>query len=410
MKKDLKDPIYILVLLTMILSLTNFVGNLANLFIFSVTSIAMIVKGGPRLISNKSIFLLNSFYLIFLLYGLIGYGLLSFSNFKAPLYAIVSIYTAFFVSSYIDRFNARQIKIMLIISLLALAISLGIATFIATINPMAIRLMFGDVEKQEMLEDYVLNFTGLITYSQAHALSVISTGLCVLFCYAKNRWIKFFSLLLWGLTIKLLFDMIITTALLVAVFSCFLIILNKYSKGNTVLSFFLFLFVPVVLFSSGVITELLSFAESSNAEIFYKLDELVSIVEGGSNQGQQMGYRNELYRASFNTFLSNPLFGFGKDNGSRTIIGEHSFVLDYLAYYGLFALLYFGAWWRHYRTVVIKRNVNYKKVCIYSFIPVFMLIFLKAEAVCILMPFASLVFLKIIFSYLQNEKIIEVKL
>lgn len=116
-----------------------------------------------------------------------------------------------------------------------------------------------------------------------------------------------------------------------------------------------------------------------------------------------MDYRNELYFTSLNTFLSNPFFGWGKDNGSRTIIGEHSFLLDYLAYYGIFALLYFISWCKHYKLVVINRFPLYRSVCLYSFIPVIMLWILKGPYVSGSLPFASLIFTSVIFSYLQNE-------
>ena len=132
---------------------------------------------------------------------------------------------------------------------------------------------------------------------------------------------------------------------------------------------------------------------------------MYSFIETGTGEGQ-VGYRQELYTASFNTFLHNPLFGWGVDNGSRRIIGEHSFLLDYLAYYGLFALLFFAAWWKDYQIsgAIISKHLRLSYY--YSFIPVVGLVSLKGHSVCFSLPFFSLLFLQIVFLYLDKADII----
>lgn len=69
--------------------------------------------------------------------------------------------------------------------------------------------------------------------------------------------------------------------------------------------------------------------------------EVGNLLSGaGITQGSDAGTRMKLYTASLKSFLSAPLFGVGDlilktaDN-PREIVGGHSIVCDYLAYYGL---------------------------------------------------------------------------
>ncbi len=69
--------------------------------------------------------------------------------------------------------------------------------------------------------------------------------------------------------------------------------------------------------------------------------EVGNLLSGaGITQGSDAGTRMKLYTASLKSFLSAPLFGIGDlvlktvDN-PREIVGGHSIVCDYLAYYGL---------------------------------------------------------------------------
>ena len=69
--------------------------------------------------------------------------------------------------------------------------------------------------------------------------------------------------------------------------------------------------------------------------------EVGNLLSGtGITEGSDAGTRIELYTASLKTFLSAPLFGVGDlilktAEDPRSIVGGHSIVCDYLAYYGL---------------------------------------------------------------------------
>ena len=75
--------------------------------------------------------------------------------------------------------------------------------------------------------------------------------------------------------------------------------------------------------------------------------EVGNLLSGtGITEGSDAGTRNELYTASITTFLSAPLFGVGDlilktAEDPRSIVGGHSIVCDYLAYYGLVGSILF---------------------------------------------------------------------
>lgn len=403
MKSLLKGPEVLLIALTCVVLLTNFLSTIPIIALLSLTSLAIIRKDGTKMFRQKSFRLLSFFYIIFLIYGLLGLGVLANGKFKPQLFSFVLIYSVFIISYHLRYLEWVQIKKLLYVSILAFSICVGITTFIATINPMAIRLCFRDVEGAEANEVSVYQSMGIMSYALAHSISVISVGLSVIFCYTNKKMLQFFSFCLLAAIIKLQFDMTITTALLLSVVGSLIVFVNKLAKGKIFVTFIL-LFIVLILFSSlSLVTGLLSFAEDSNTQIFHKLNDFFYSMETGTGQGQ-VDYRNELYITSLNSFLSNPMFGMGVDNGSRRVIGEHSFLLDYLAYYGLFALLYFGAWWAQYKSTFLIIAKKYRQIYLYSFLPVCMLVVSKASSVCVSMPFASLVFLQLVFLYIQNEE------
>lgn len=403
MKSLFKKTEVPLIALTCTVLLTNFLSTIPILILLLLTSTAILRKDGFKIFNSKSFKLLTYFYIIFIIYGMLGLGVLSNGKFKPHLFSFILVYSVFIISSHLRYLEWGQIKTLLYFSIIAFAICVGITAFIATINPMAIRLCFRDVEGAEEIEASVYRSMGIMSYELAHSISILSIGISALVCYAKKWLLRFFSICLLVVIIKLQFDMTITTALLLSIIGSLIVFVNKFANGKILITFIILFLVMVTFFSMGLITDFLSFAEDSNTVIFKKLNDLFESLMSGSGQGQ-VDYRDELYTTSLNTFLSNPILGMGIDNGSRKIIGEHSFFLDYLAYYGLFALLYFWAWWVQYKSTLLRKDNKYRQICLYSFLPIGMLVLLKASSVCISMPFASLVFLQIVFLYLQNEE------
>lgn len=401
MRNSISQVTFLLTAIVCFASLTNFLSTIPLLALFFLADLAIIYNKGGQIYKQKSFKLLTLFYIIFLFYGLLEHGILATGKYKPQIFSMVSMYTVYLISNYVSGLESKKIRNLLLISIFSFTICVAITFYISTIDPMAIRVMFRFAEEGDAAEADLYRSIGVMSYGLAHAISVISVGFSALFCYAQRRWLRIFSLCLWILMIMLQFIFTITTALILSVLGSLIIIVNKVAKGKILISLTVLILLGMLFLSMGFASDILGFAEGANQQIFHKLDDFFLSIETGSGQGQ-MDYRDELYNVSISTFLSNPIFGWGIDNGSRTVIGEHSFLLDYLAYYGLFAFLYFGSWWTQYKKVLIHNNNIFKQVCIYSFIPVCLLVTLKASSVCVSMPFASLVFLPLVFKYLQN--------
>lgn len=261
MRIHLKTVILSLIILTTFLSLTNFVGTIPYTFVLILTSLSIVCNEGLKIFNKQSFLLLMLFYCIFLIYGLLDHGVLSFPyNYMEPIFSFISIFSFFIISTYLVKLNNTQVRLLLIVSLFALVISLLIGTYVATINPMAIRLS----------NDMDISIRGILSYPQAHSLSVISVGLCVLFCYAKKRMVRILSLILLLLSIKLQFDMIITTALILSFICSVIVIANRIYRKSKMIFLVSFITTILVLTSSTFIIDFISETESENIYIYIK--------------------------------------------------------------------------------------------------------------------------------------------
>lgn len=191
--------------------------------------------------------------------------------------------------------------------------------------------------------------------------------------------------------------------MLISAISVTLIFSYRFSKGNVSSTILLFVLFLAVFFMAGISSFILDVSDKTNSVLAAKLNDLFYSVETGTAEGQT-GYRKDLYFASISTFIHNPIFGWGTDDGSRTIVGGHSYILDYFAYYGIFALFFFLPLWREYKMNGACLNDKLRRCYYFSFIPVVCMFLLKARSVCLCFPFMSLVFLQVLFLYLQSEQ------
>ena len=242
---------------------------------------------------------------------------------------------------------------------------------------------------------------GMMSYPLAHTMPLVAMALSILFCFSRSKFLKVLSVILLVMIVRILFIMTITTAMLLTVIGVTAIFAGYFSGGKPILTIIIVFAMLLVFFTTGIVTTFLDFSNATNTVISAKLSDFFVSVQTGAGEGQ-MGYREELYRASFRTFLSNPFFGWGSDNGSRKHIGEHSYLLDYLAYYGLFALLLFLSWWKEYKLLKPLIPSNLKSYYYYTFIPFLVMFATKAESVCGVMVYSLLVFVQIVFLYVGN--------
>lgn len=403
MKASLKDIVLYSISLSILAVSTSLFGTVPTVIILLATVFLIINKDGFGSFHRRSMLYLWLFYVIVVVYAAFGRGALNTITLKMELFASITMFSVFFLSYHLKRINNDQIRFLLVVFLIAVSFSAIATSYVGMINPMALREYgFGEILDADIEEASQYHSMGMMSYSMAHAMSVVCMGLSALFCYSSNKPLKIVSLLLLVVIIRVLFIMTITTALMLTVIGVIFIFATFFSKGNVALSIVIVSLVVFVFFGLGYSSDFLDFSQDKNADITRKIGDAFSYVEIGAG-GSQAAYRLELYNVSLRTFFRNPFLGMGIDNGSRKVIGDHSYLFDYLAYYGLSALLLFGAWWKEYTVLASSLSQRLKSCYYFSFIPVLGLFTLKARSVCSVLPFFSLVFLQIVYLYLNHE-------
>lgn len=403
MKEILKDPVLFFMALSMVIACTSLGNSLITAVVYVITVVLIFVRDGHKPFINRSVSLYLGFVAIAIIYAAFGKGTLSSVSFRMRTFSFISMMSAFVMSYHLKTLNSKQITGLMKVAFVAILFSVIGTTAVSFIDPMAVRIYgFGGVEDMDFEIANRYRSMGMMGYSLAHAFSVVAVGLSILALRAPNKWLKIISVVLLALTIRLLFIMTITTALLLAVIGVTIVFANYFSNGRLFVTISLTVVALVVFFLAGFASVFIDFSSNLNTEITRKFIDLFSFAETGVASGQA-GYREELYMASFKTFLSNPVFGWGSDNGSRQFIGEHSYMLDYLAYYGAFASLLFISWYReyfHFKPLLSKR---FRSDYVFSFIPVVGLCAMKGYSVCGSLPFMSLILVQLFFLYLMNS-------
>ena len=152
-----------------------------------------------------------------------------------------------------------------------------------------------------------------------------------------------------------------TTALLLVLITLLLYFFKKDFKAKQLMFFAIITMLAILLFSELFSDFLMWLADVVGSEnIAMRLEALAGGRTGMENSEDN---RLELYENSFKTFLRNPLFGSFLNGGSG--IGGHSFILDFMAQFGLVGVivLFFM-----YRTIYKRFFVRYKNVEGYGYI------------------------------------------
>ncbi|MBR1872801.1 MAG: O-antigen ligase family protein [Bacteroidales bacterium] len=403
MNEILKDPVLFFMALSIVIACTSMGNATVTALVYIVTTALIFLKDGGKSLQRRSLMLYFAFVAIVLIYSAFGKGTLSSRTLNMRIFAFINMFSVFMMSYHVKMLNSKQVKGLMIVAFFALLFSIIGTTAVSFVDPMAVRIYgFGDVEDVDFEIANRYRSMGMMGYGLAHGMSVVAVALSVLILQAKSKWLKIVSAIMLLLTIRLLFVMTITTALLLAVIGVAVVFANYFSKGRTFMTISLTVLIVAVFFLTGLSAIFLDFSGGANDEIYRKLADVFTSVESGTSEGQ-MGYRQELYSASIKTFLSNPILGWGSDNGSHLIIGDHSYFLDYLAYFGVFALLIFVAWWKEYKSMNLHLTKEFKSYYYYNFIPVAGFVAMKGASVCGTLPFMSLVFIQLIFRFLNDK-------
>lgn len=388
--------------LSVFVGTTNFLPPVAVISVWSLTAYLIFNAYGSVVLKRKSMALISLFFVVVIVYAIMGHG--APYSFRGHTFQILGTISLFIFSFYIVKLPKKDLNKVLYVYIVSLIISLMGTTYVSTFDAQALRV-YGAGGGEELIGSQY-RMLGMLSYSQAHALAILIPPLILWMFYVCKKILFFWGLILILLVFRILLVMEVTTALISTVVGCFAIFVYYITKGSWKKLTFIGTCVFLLFFFSGIFSfvwQLIGAAE--DLDVAAKIASL-STIQGGEGEGD-IGIRLYLYSVSFHTFLSNPIFGWGVDNGSYTKIGEHSLLLDLLAYYGLFALLLFAGWikeYKIYRKHLGRRLNTYYMLCL---TPLFILIPIKSMFAYMDYLFYSLVVVKLLFMHITKYRVLE---
>lgn len=190
-------------------------------------------------------------------------------------------------------------------------------------------------------------FTG--GYQHIYSLTMFTVALVGLVWYYRPRILETVG---WGMAILLGLVVIIKSNYSFAilfVFAFSLLVLCRLPKrGGPATAVLLIFFLLALAVLPNLYHIFYWIADSTdNLKLQLRFQEVGNLLSGaGITSGSDAGTRVQLYTTSLKTWLTAPLFGVGDlilkiAEDPRAIVGGHSIVCDYLAYYGLVGSLLF---------------------------------------------------------------------
>ncbi len=341
---------------------STFVPNVISFVICVITlSYTIFVK---RYISSPIYYFLF-FVGVTFLYSY-GFGVGHFVELRNIAVAYCTILTSLSLCPVLLDLSKKQRNLLLWCITACILQSIGVTTYLCYNNPIVVRsLGFGDVEGDVFVENYY--GMGMASYTQLHAYAIIPPAYLVLTNTETNKTLKLLYLIVPILLTFCLYKATVTTSMFVSVTMCFMVIICYISKGN-IMRFLLISFMSVFLLigSGGLMQSLTALSDGENAQIGKKVVDIIDSFKYGKAEGQVAG-RTSLYTKSIEEFLQSPLWG-GADSKE---LGQHSLLIDFLAYYGFFALILFSSWWKSFKRVkglLNSKNRTLLNICLLSII------------------------------------------
>lgn len=377
------------------------------LYFLSLIITIFVFKGLPRR-NYKPLKLLFVFFIVELLWKMIGYGQLG--NINSIILSYTSMFTCAILSSGLFYLSHKQLKWLFIFIILLLIESIVATIFLSYLMPSGIVRYAINVEHMgEIGINETIFRTGLVSYSLAHIWCAVLVSCLVFFFESKRIVTKVFFMILVLAIGYVLFHNTITTSLLVGALCSGIVLVYYIAKGN--LRVFFTLSIIVVSLGIGSLSfisdKMLNMAtKTDNTQIGSKFIAISENIEGDDSDDNQVSRRGNAYAKSWEAFIRNPLFGLAEKHdkpGATNPAGDHSTVPDMLAYYGVFSIFLFSSWWTEIKR--IRRGLTGKLyfsflICAFSII---LIAFLKGGFHVTYMVFTFLV-LKILFMYMESQK------
>ena len=263
---------------------------------------------------------------------------------------------------YYDDSKKRKLIIFFIICFILTTIPTMIEL---TKDQGAIRaLTYGGIDT---VEDYARIKNNVGTFSYVYGLAILIPFFVYLFKENKNKkWL----LLILVLSIITLIEASFTIGMIIAVIGCIILYLNnnKHSVQKKLIIVLISVLL-IVIFITYLPNLLIYIGNNIENEYFQqRFLEIANFIDNPENSAEgDLAGRIELYTKSFKTFLEHPIIGVGGYyyiENNNPGIGYHSEILDNMARYGIFSLVFVIAFFYYYRKYLlqISKSTKAKKI------------------------------------------------
>lgn len=271
-------------------------------------------------------------------YAVMGHVEFPFHHLLMPIFYLMF----WFYYSREDRFALK----LLTFAVVAYFLLINVGTvFALRQNPDVSRLLAnGDPEVTGPLASPI---TG--GYQHIYSLTMFTVAVVGIIWYYRP---KLFETIGWGLVVLLGLLVIVMSNYSFAilfVFAFSLLVLCRLPKhGGPTTAILLACCLAALVVVPNLYRIFYFIAENTDSlKMQLRFIEVGNLLSGsGITEGSDAGTRIDLYTTSLKTFLTSPLFGVGdlilkNAENPREIVGGHSIVCDYLAYYGLVGSILF---------------------------------------------------------------------
>lgn len=272
------------------------------------------------------------------IYAVAGHAEFPFHHLLMPIFYLMFWYYI----SLENRFAAKLLTFLTVAYYLLINIG---TVFALRQNPDVSRLLANG--NPELTAPLASPLTG--GYQHIYSLTMFTVALVGIIWYYRP---KLFETIGWGMAVLLGLLVIVMSNYSFAilfVFAFSLLVLCRLPKsGGVTTAILLFAFLAALIVVPNLYRIFYFIAESTdNLKLQLRFMEVGNLLSGtGITQGSDAGTRITLYTTSLKTWLTAPLFGVGDlvlktMENPRELVGGHSIVCDYLAYYGLIGSMLF---------------------------------------------------------------------
>lgn len=254
---------------------------------------------------------------------------------------------------YMHYYSSQKKKLLVYIIMLCFILTTIPTIIELSTNQGAIReLTYGGVDTVEDVNKIRKNVG---TFSYVYGLSIIIPFLIYILLKTNKKKTVFVVLMLSVIT---LIEASFTIAIIITGISILIYYLTS-RKNLTQKMIIISIAILVIIISYTFLPKLLiSISENIDNKYFkQRIVEIADFIGGNENGSGDLSSRLELYQMSLHTFLEHPIIGVGGYyyiEYNNPGIGYHSEILDNMARYGIFSLVFVISFFYYYRRYLLQ--------------------------------------------------------